>query len=121
MKIEDLRVGAAPQIVIGVVFQIDKSKEYLIDPERKTSLEAEYLLNEDGLLEIRKIWDCIKSLTAKSLTSYIVANYLKEFSEDLKITDLKKICTVMQMLQINEFYQISEKRYIILFRIKKNN
>lgn len=97
IEMEDLRVGAAPQIVIGVAFQIDKSKEYLIDPERKTSLEAEYLLNEDGLLEIRKIWDCSKSLTAKSLTSYIVANYLKEFSEEplvaLKITDLKKICT----------------------------
>ncbi len=51
IEIEDLRIGAAPQIVIGVAFQIDKNKEYLIDPERKTSLEAEYLLNEDGLLK----------------------------------------------------------------------
>ncbi|WP_099290964.1 ATP-binding protein [Butyricimonas sp. Marseille-P3923] len=115
IEIEDLRVGAVPRIVIGVAFQIDKSKEYLIDPERKTSLEAEYLLNEDGLLEIRKIWDCTKSLTAKSLTSYIVANYLKEFSEEplvaLKITDLKKICTA-KGLDAN----VQDKRVLSDFR-----
>ncbi len=97
IEIEDLKVGAPLQMVIGIAFQVDENKEYLIDPERRTSLKDEYLLNEEGLLEIKKVWDCSKSLTAKSLSTYIVANYLREFSEEplitLKMPDLKKICT----------------------------
>lgn len=97
IEIEDLKVGASPQMTIGVVFEVEPDKEYLIDAERKTSLNEEYLLNADGLLEIRKTWDCEKSLTARSLSTYIVADYLKEFSSNplitLKITDLKKVCT----------------------------
>ena len=97
IEIEDLKVGASPQMTIGVVFEVEPEKEYLIDAERKTSLKDEYLLNEEGLLEIRKTWDCPKSLTAKSLTTYIISDYLKEFANDplitLKITDLKKVCT----------------------------
>lgn len=97
IEIEDLKVGASSQMTIGVVFEVEPEKEYLIDAERKTSLKDEYLLNEEGLLEIRKTWDCPKSLTAKSLTTFIVSNYLKEFANEplitLKITDLKKVCT----------------------------
>ncbi|MBN1638822.1 MAG: ATP-binding protein [Ignavibacteriales bacterium] len=97
IEIEDLKVGAPPQMTIGVVFSVDPNREYLIDSERKTSLKDEYLLNEEGLLEIRKTWDCPKSLTAKSLTTYIVANYLKDFVNEpiitLKLNELKKVCT----------------------------
>jgi len=98
IELEDLNVVASSnEITIGVSFEIDKEREYLIDSERKTSLMDEFLLNSEGLLEIRKVWDCSKSLTAKSLSTYIVANYLKKFSDTplitLKISDLKKIAT----------------------------
>lgn len=115
IEIDDLKVGASPQIVIGITFQVDENKEYLIDSERRTSLKDEYLLNEEGLLEIRKVWDCSKSLTAKSLSTYIVSNYLKEFSEEpliaLKITDLKKICTAKGLDE-----SVSDKRVLSDFR-----
>ncbi|KAF5064522.1 DNA replication and repair protein RecF [anaerobic digester metagenome] len=98
IELEDLKVGSgSKEITIGVAFEIDPSREYLIDTDRKTSLNDEYLLNSDGLLEIRKVWDCSKSLTAKSLTTYVVAEYLKEFSNmpliTLKIAELKKVAT----------------------------
>lgn len=115
IEIDDLKVGASPKIVIGITFQVDENKEYLIDSERRTSLKDEYLLNEEGLLEIRKVWDCSKSLTAKSLSTYIVSNYLKEFSEEpliaLKITDLKKICTAKGLDE-----SVSDKRVLSDFR-----
>jgi predicted ATP-dependent endonuclease of OLD family len=97
IELEDLKVGANPKMTIGVSFEVEPNKEYLIDADRKTSLKDEYLLNSEGYLEIRKIWDCPKSLTAKSLTTYIVADYLKEFFNEplitLKINELKKVCT----------------------------
>ena len=37
IEIDDLKVGASPQIVIGITFQVDENKEYLIDSERRTS------------------------------------------------------------------------------------
>lgn len=115
IQLDDLKVGANPEISIGVVLSVDPTKEYLIDTDRKTSLVDEYLLNSDGFLEIRKIWDCTKSLTARSLTTYIVADYLKEFEESplitMKIGDLKKICTEKGLDAI-----VEDKRVVSDFR-----
>ena len=83
-------------ISITVFFKIDPSKEYLIDTDVKTNLQDEYLLNEDGLLEIKKEWDCSKGkLTATSLSIFLKANYPKVLKKTplptLKIEDLKKL------------------------------
>lgn len=96
IDIQDLHVWRdVPEIQIGVTFEVDKSKGYVIDTDNETNLEDEFLLNPDGDLEILKIWDCSKNLTAKSLKTYLVSNYLTEFKEKPlvlnSITDLKKI------------------------------
>lgn len=96
LEVQDVNVWAEQkEISIGVTFEIDKEKEYLIDTENKTNLVEEYLLNQNEELEILKVWDCSKNLTAKSLSTFIVSNYPKEFSSNplvtLKLTELKKI------------------------------
>jgi putative ATP-dependent endonuclease of the OLD family len=112
IEIEDLKVGASPQMSISVVFQVDPNKEYLIDTDNKTSLKDEYLLNEDGLLEIRKEWDCSKGkLTATSLDIFIKAEYPKTFKKNplptLKIDELKKILedkkSVVDIITLHDF------------------
>jgi predicted ATP-dependent endonuclease of OLD family len=96
LEIQDLHVWHdVKEIEIGVTFEVDKSKGYIIDTDNETNLEDEFLLNPDGDLEILKVWDCSKNLTAKSLKTYLVSNYLTEFKEKPlvlnSITDLKKI------------------------------
>jgi predicted ATP-dependent endonuclease of OLD family len=95
LEIQDLHVWHdVKEIEIGVTFEVDKSKGYIIDTDNETNLEDEFLLNPDGDLEILKVWDCSKNLTAKSLKTYLVSNYLTEFKEKPlvlnSITDLKK-------------------------------
>jgi putative ATP-dependent endonuclease of OLD family len=92
----DRCIDSDGNIAITVLFEIDPTKEYLIDTDNKTNLKDEYLLNKDGLLEIRKEWDCSKGkLTAASLTVNIKAEYPSVFKKNplptLKIEDLKKI------------------------------
>lgn len=96
IEIQDLNVWAIQkEIQIGVTFVVDKTKEYLIDTGNKTNLIDEYLLNENDELEILKVWDCSKNLTARSLSTYLVADYPKEFSETplvtVKLAELKKL------------------------------
>ena len=46
-------------LVIGITCCFDVGKgEILIDSTSYTNCADEYLLNEEGLLEIRKTWDC---------------------------------------------------------------
>lgn len=96
IDITDKNVFQGSEMSISCCLITDDDKEYLIDTDVKTKLKEEYLLNKDGLLEIKKVWDCSKDkLTASSLKTYIVCEYPKEFQDAplpiLKITDLKKI------------------------------
>ena len=116
IELEDLNVKATEkQIIIGISFEVDSSKEYLLDSDRKSSLKEEYLLNKEGLLEIRKIWDCSKTLSAKSLSTYIVADYLTVYAENplitLSITKLKDVCKQRGLDD-----QIEDKRVVSNFR-----
>lgn len=116
IELDDLNVKTTEkQIIIGVSFEVDSSKEYLLDSERKTSLQEEYLLNKDGLLEIRKIWDCTKSLTAKSLSTYIWANYLSDYAETPLITlTITKLKEISKQLDLDD--RIEDKRVVSNFR-----
>lgn len=96
LEIQDLNVwNTEKKIAIGLTFEIDKNKGYVIDSYKETKLADEYLLNSDGDLEILKVWDCSKNLTAKSLNTYIVADYWNEFTDKplvtLTLQQLKKI------------------------------
>ncbi|PUU90489.1 ATP-binding protein [Halanaerobium sp.] len=87
-EIEDLCVTCEePQMRIGVVFDVNKDREYLVDSANRTNLNEEFLLNENNELEIHKVWDCSKDkLTKSSMTAYLIANYINEFKEKPLIT-----------------------------------
>ncbi|MCF6142053.1 ATP-binding protein [Flavobacterium sp. K77] len=96
IDIDDKNVFNGLEMSISCSFIIDQQKEYLIDTDVKTNLKDEFLLNSEGLLEIKKTWDCSKDkLTATSLKTFIVCDYPKEFYLNplptLKIEELKKI------------------------------
>ena len=78
-------------IEIGISFKLE-SFEIRIDTI-PTFLHKEYLLDEHGLLNIVKRWDCSKrSITKASEKIFIRANYPKGFEDPLitlKNTDLK--------------------------------
>ncbi|MDN6736322.1 MAG: ATP-binding protein, partial [Tetragenococcus koreensis] len=76
-EIGDLRVGQSVDRVFSIscFFEIDPNEHVVIDSTNQTNLKEEYLLNNEGLLEIVKSWDCSKSnLSAKSMKVSINAN-----------------------------------------------
>lgn len=95
IEIDDLCVFATKkEMSISVIFEIEQDKKYTIDTI-PTSLRDEFLLNKEGYLEVRKVWDCSKDkLTSSSQKIFIVANYPARFSEEplvcMKNTELKK-------------------------------
>lgn len=94
IQIDDLNVKSEDKIiVIGVVLKVDPDMEIILDETHRTTLEQESLLNKDGFLEIHKVWDCNgKSLTSKSLSTYLLANYYVEYKEHpLIVTKLKEL------------------------------
>src|SRR5699024_7447524 len=50
--------GSNQKVRIGCVFSQIPHTSIIIDSSAETSLKQEYLLNEHGLLEIHKIFDC---------------------------------------------------------------
>lgn len=96
LDISDKNVYQGEEIIISCAFEIDKHKEYLIDTDVKTNLADEFLLNHEGYLEIKKVWDCSKDrITATCLKTFIVCNYPSLYSKDplptLKIGELKQL------------------------------
>jgi len=92
----DRCIDSDGNIAITIFFKVDTTKEYLIDTDIKSNLKDEFLLNKDGLLEIRKEWDCSKEkITATSLSIYLNAEYPNAFKKNplptLKIDELKKV------------------------------
>jgi len=94
VDIDDLNVFASQKQMSIMVSFSPEDKEYTIDTV-PTRLENEYLLDSNGLVSIKKVWDCTKGkLTAASLKTFIVANYPKNFDTPLisnKIADLRKL------------------------------
>lgn len=79
-------------IEISCSFEIEKNKEITIDSSAKTTLEEEYLLNKNNLLEISKIYDLSSTKVKESIR--IIAKHPKNFEKPLitlKITELKKL------------------------------
>lgn len=95
MEISDLCVAHSDSnISISCCFDVGDGK-ILIDTTNYSTCEDEFLLNESGLLEIKKTWDCSKEkLTASSLKTYITALYPTNYKVPLiqeKIQTLQKM------------------------------
>jgi putative ATP-dependent endonuclease of the OLD family len=99
IKIEpnDLNVGNSEgqKVLINCCFKVEDDDNIIIDSTVPIQLDKEFLLNSDGLLEIEKEWDCSKkSIGAKDLKIYIIANYPMIGDKPLvceKISNLKNI------------------------------
>lgn len=79
-------------IEISCSFKVEENKEIIIDSSAKTTLEEEYLLNKNNLLEISKTYDFISNKIKESVR--IIARHPRNFEKSLislKITDLKKL------------------------------
>lgn len=81
-------------ITIQISFKIDPKTSYTIDTI-PTKLSSEYLLDSDGYLTIRKVWNASGStITSRSLKTYLIADYPSvKFDSPLvckKISELKK-------------------------------
>lgn len=96
IDIEDLCVfHDEKDFLIGITCCFDVGKgEILIDSTAYTNCADEYLLNEEGLLEICKTWDCSTgSIGKSSQKDYIIAHYPACYDTPLvieKITALKQ-------------------------------
>ncbi len=93
-EIEDCNVNSTvKEMEITACFKLGDEERISIDSSNITNLKEEYLLNKDGLLEIKKLWDCSKSnLTASSLKVMVNAYYPQILSKPLismKQVDLK--------------------------------
>jgi putative ATP-dependent endonuclease of the OLD family len=84
-EVEDCNVNSTEKVMeIGACFTFEEEEITVIDSSNPTSLKDEYLLNKDGLLEIRKVWDCSKDkITTSSLKVYLVAHYPKGIDKPL--------------------------------------
>ena len=90
----DLSVyNSEPVIEISCCFDVGDGK-ILVDATNYSSCKDEFLLNDEGFLEIKHIWDCSKGkITASSQKTYIVAMYPTKYDPPFiqeKISDLQK-------------------------------
>ncbi|WP_300691966.1 MULTISPECIES: ATP-binding protein [Helicobacter] len=81
------------EIIITAFFEADKQMEIFLDSaeseKTQTTLIDEYLLDNNGLLQIKKVW-----AGGKPKNTFIVANYPSNWEKPLiilKINDLKKL------------------------------
>lgn len=94
IDISDLSVfSTEPKIEIVCCFEVEGCK-MLFDATNYSTCKDEFLLNEEGLLEIKQVWDCSKGkLTASNQKTYIVAMYPTKYNPPLiqeKISVLQK-------------------------------
>jgi len=63
-----------PMVKITAVFDLFPEK-LIIDEQHPTDLRSEYLLNIEGDLEIRKLYNCVGQGKAKLVGIYAIANH----------------------------------------------
>ena len=110
LESEDISKGAeSNEILIGVVFE-NLPQSLIVDATVPTSLKDEYLLNEDGLLEIHKKYP---NGEIKKEQVYIVANHpTHESLKDLltlKISELKQRAQELDVDLSDEDKRIASK------------
>ena len=87
------------KIIIGVEFAVNDDLKVVIDTTNPTNLKDEFLLNQNGYLEILKEYE-IKNDKLQKEKIFINANYPNIFDTPLvniKIADLKKLLTTYQI------------------------
>ncbi|MDY4426022.1 MAG: ATP-binding protein [Helicobacter sp.] len=101
---DDVNINSSEnQFSITCFFKIESEMQINIDSsdseQTQTTLESEYLLNQEGLLQIKKIWE-----KGKLSKTYIVCNYPTNWEKPLitlKIQELKKILPKEAEVKLN--------------------
>lgn len=98
---EDLSVGSsATDVEITCIFSSD-SENIVIDSTYSTSLHQEHLLNQDNLLEIKKIYPCTSSTIREK--TYIICNHPnKDGFSDLLLLNQSKLKARANSLNVDE-------------------
>ena len=84
------------KIIIGVEFSIDENLRIVIDSTNPTNLSEEYLLNQDGYLEIIKEFE-IKNDKLSKEKVFINANYPTAFKTPLVTLKIKELQDLLKM------------------------
>lgn len=93
---------------ISCEFDISEKKEILIDSTIKTTFENEFLLNKEGVLEIIKEYDLIKSKLSSKI--YLNIFYPKELQENLNILKISKLKELVKKLNLEELVKDKTKK-----------
>lgn len=100
------------KISITCFFEVDETMEIHLDSaeseQTQTSLKDEYLLNNEKLLQIKKIWE-----NGKLKNTFIVANYPNNWEKPLitlKINELKDL--VDDTAQVNRSIKKMMRKYL---------
>lgn len=116
------------EISITCFFEINPNGNIFLDSAKtektQTTLESEYLLDNNGLLQIKKIFE-----KGKLKNTYIVANYPDNWDNPLitlKISDLKKVFDNIEEKDKNEEFKkvnktIKKSMREFLFKREKQN
>lgn len=116
------------EIIITCFFEINPNGNIFLDSAKtektQTTLESEYLLDNNGLLQIKKIFE-----KGKLKNTYIVANYPDNWDNPLitlKISDLKKVFDNIEEKDKNEEFKkvnktIKKSMREFLFKREKQN
>lgn len=116
------------EIIITCFFEINPNDAIFLDSAKtektQTTLESEYLLDNNSLLQIKKIFE-----KGKLKNTYIVANYPDNWDNPLitlKISDLKKIFDNIEEKDKNEEFKkvnktIKKPMREFLFKQEKQN
>lgn len=94
------------KIVIGVEFAIDKNLQIIIDSTNPTNLKEEYLLNQDGYLEIVKEFEVKNDKLSKEKV-FISANYPTIFETPLVALKIKEL---QDLLKTNTLKSKDDKK-----------
>lgn len=98
------------KIEISCCFSIAVNAITIIDSTIPINMADEYLLNENGLLEILKIYDCSKSsIGSKDIKTYIVANYPQISETPLVCEKIAKLKTILKDTVKPEIYDETYK------------
>lgn len=117
---KNVNCGETDKIEIACCFDIHNDSEIVIDSCVPINLKDEFLLNEEGFLEVHKVWDCSKkTINTKDLKVYIRANHPIIFENPLvteKISELKsklKNCVCQEIYNSTDKNKASEIRKAI--------
>lgn len=107
---KNIHCNPEDKVEITCCFSLDDDAKTIIDSSVPVRLDQEYLLNSNGELEICKMWDCSKkTIGAKDLLTYIVANYPCISEKPLVCEKISSLKNILKECVSSEVYDIVVK------------